>query len=74
MYNVIFNQEDYPVKIYDMSIEDVDERNKKALKFKKASAAATFLGIPPKNIYCKIGPGKYAHQPDGKKWAVRKVS
>jgi len=71
---IFFNSEDWPVKLYDMSIEDVEERKAKAKEFPKASHAATFLGITPKEIYSRIGPGKYVHLQDGKKYAVRKVS
>ena len=67
--------ESYPVELYDMSIEDVEERRSKKLIFATAMKAANFLGIPPNKFYERIGVGKYAYAKEtDKKYAVRKVS
>jgi len=69
-----YKNESYPVDVYDMSIEDVEERNRQKVRFKTAKDAANFLGIVPKKIYERIGVGKYAyHRETGKQYAVRKV-
>ncbi len=66
--------ESYAVELYDMQIEDVDERRESRLHFEKAYQAANFLGMIPQKLYERIGPGRYAyHRTTGKKYAVRKV-
>jgi hypothetical protein len=63
-----------PVYLYDMSIEDVDERRSQRQFFKTAKDAANFLGIVPKRIYEKLGNGCYAYHKETKnKYAVRKA-
>lgn len=43
-----------PVCLYDMSIEDVNERREKALKFETVTKAANFLGIPAGELSGKL--------------------
>lgn len=69
-----FLHESYAVVLYDMSIENINERNEKRIFFDKAVKAANFLGIIPSKFYDRIGKGKYAyHVETGKKYAVRKI-
>ncbi len=66
--------ESYPVWLYDMSIENVEERRKQRQYFRTATAAANFLGIVPRRLFTKVATKEYAyHKETGKKYAVRKA-
>lgn len=65
----------YAIALYDMSIEDIQERAAKRIVFTKAIQGANFLGIPQDQLHKRIGINKYAyHRETGKKYAVRKIS
>jgi hypothetical protein len=65
-------KKDLPFILYNMSIEDVQERSLKALPFSNGYEAAEFLDKQLKYV-CHVADkiGKYVHSPDGNKWAVR---
>lgn len=72
--------ESYPVALYDMDIEDVQERSEKRLYFFTSTAAANFLGYTPAKMFELIGRGRghYAYRKESKtvkkKYAVRKIT
>lgn len=77
--NLNFLRTEIPVKLFDMSIEDVDERRNKALSFPTVTAAANFLGYTTRQLYDrmnrKIGDKRYAyHRETKKQYAIRPQS
>lgn len=63
-----------PIYLYDMSIEDVQERVAKRLTFPTVTAAANFLGYVPNKLADRIGVGRYVyHKVNGTKYAARKA-
>ena len=64
----------HPVALYDMSIPDIETRNKNKLVFKSGQMAANFIGIAPNHFYRCLTPGKYVyHAETKKKYAARRV-
>ena len=67
-------QESYSVALYDMDIEDVEERKNKRLIFTPAVKAANFLGITPQKLYNALKPNNYLrHRESNKKYAARRI-
>ena len=63
-----------PIHLYDMDIEDLEERRAKRLTFPTVTAAANFLGYVPNKFSDRIGVGRYVyHKGNGKKYAARKA-
>jgi hypothetical protein len=60
-----------PHIVYDMSIEDVQERRLKALVFDNAVEVSGFLGVSVETIFRNRKPKKYIKAIDNKKYAVR---
>lgn len=61
-----------PHRVYDMSIEDVNERRQKSLVFPTAQKAAQYMGIPSHRISERGQPGTYVYsKKHNKKFAVR---
>ena len=60
-----------PHIVYDMSIEDVQERRLKALVFDNAVEASGFLGVSVETIFRNRKPKKYIKAIDNKIYAVR---
>jgi hypothetical protein len=62
-----------PIRLYDLSIPDLEERKQKALDFLSLADAATFLGVAPNTVRNNIGSRILCHKL-GKRFAVRVVS
>ena len=60
-----------PHIVYDMSIEDVQERRLKALVFDNVVELSGFLGVNVETIFRNRKPKKYIKGLDDKKYAVR---
>ena len=60
-----------PHVVYDLSIEPVEKRIKKAMIFPSANDTAAFLGISAKKLVFNRSAGKRIVGPDGKLYAVR---
>ena len=62
-----------PHRLYDMSIEDMEERKRKSLLFHTASDLADYLGIDPSKVSQIRRPGRYAYSEKhgGKRFAIR---
>jgi hypothetical protein len=60
-----------PHIVYDMSIEDLQERRLKAHVFDNAREVSGFLGVSVETIFRNRKPKKYIIGVDNKKYAVR---
>jgi hypothetical protein len=60
-----------PHIVYDMSIDDIQERRLKALVFDNVVELAAFLGVNVETIFRNRKPKKYIKGLDEKKYAVR---
>jgi hypothetical protein len=60
-----------PHIVYDMSIDDIQERRLKALVFDNVVEASGFLGVSVETIFRNRKPNKYIKGLDEKKYAVR---
>jgi hypothetical protein len=60
-----------PHIVYDMSIDDLQERRIKAQVFDNAREVSGFLGVSVETIFRNRKPKKYINGVDGKKYAVR---
>lgn len=60
-----------PHIVYDMSIEDVQERRLKAQVFDNVVEVSGFLGVTVETIFRNRKPKKYIKGIDNKKYAVR---
>jgi hypothetical protein len=60
-----------PHIVYDMSIEDVQERRLKAQVFDNVVEVSGFLGVTVETIFRNRKPKKYIKSIDNKKYAVR---
>jgi hypothetical protein len=60
-----------PHIVYDMSIEDIQERRLKAIVFDNVVEASSFLGVNVETIFRNRKPKKYIKGLDNKKYAVR---
>lgn len=58
--------------VYDLSIEDIEERRQKAVTFRSGKCVCNFMGYPPNKIVDlrQIGR-KVVSRNDGKTYAVR---
>ena len=58
--------------VYDLSIEDIEERRSKAVTFRSGKCVCNFMGYPPNKItdLRQIGR-KVVSRNDGKTYAVR---
>lgn len=59
--------------VYDLSIEDVNERREKAKLFDNANEAAAYLGVKVDVIFRNRKPNKRIKGISGKKFAVRVI-
>jgi hypothetical protein len=60
-----------PHIVYDMSIDDIQERRLKALVFDNVVELSAFLGVNVETIFRNRKPKKYIKGLDDKKYAVR---
>jgi hypothetical protein len=60
-----------PHIVYDMSIEDIQERRLKAQVFDNVVEVSGFLGVSVETIFRNRKPKKYINGVDNKKYAVR---
>jgi len=60
-----------PHIVYDMSIEDIQERRLKAIVFDNVVEASSFLGVNVETIFRNRKAKKYIKGLDNKKYAVR---
>lgn len=58
--------------VYDLSIEDIEQRRKKAVTFRSGKCVCNFMGYPPNKISDLRQVGrKVTSRVDGKTYAVR---
>jgi hypothetical protein len=58
--------------VYDLSIEDIEERRKKAVTYRSGKCVCNFMGYPPNKISDLRQVGrKVTSRIDGKTYAVR---
>jgi hypothetical protein len=58
--------------VYDLSIEDIEERRKKAVTYRSGKCVCNFMGYPPNKISDLRQVGrKVISRLDGKTYAVR---
>lgn len=61
-----------PHWLYDLSIEDLEERRSKRLWFPAGHKLANYLGVAPKEIYDKRAPGHKLFSKRHNRWfAIR---
>lgn len=64
-----------PIALYDMSIEDVEERKNKRLTFPTTKKAAAFLGYNSNEFYERMKPNNYGYKRGtNQKFAIRRIS
>ena len=64
-----------PVKLFDMSIENLDERREKAIPFDTINKCAGFLGYNQRSLFTSLKNKCYVyHKTNGKKYAIRRSS
>jgi hypothetical protein len=61
-----------PIRLYDLSIEDLEERRKNVLEFASLADAAEYLGVYPNTVRNNIGSRILCHKL-GKRFAVRLI-
>ena len=73
MIDVNFNIENaVAYLVYDLSIEDIEERRSKAVTFRSGKCVCNFMGYPPNKIVDLRQVGrKVVSRNDGKTYAVR---
>ncbi len=63
---------DNPHYLYDLSIENMEERKEKRQRFDTVKKLAAFIGVPPDEIYDKRTVGRKIFGPRHQRWyAVR---
>lgn len=63
------------IALYDMSIEDLQERRQERLVFPTIQSSIKFLGEISANVLrARLVPGKYVNDRIGKKYAIRVIS
>lgn len=66
------NEQSQPHWLYDLSIEDLEERRLKKQWFPGGHKLANFIGVPPKDIYDKRAPGHKIFSKRHNRWyAIR---
>jgi hypothetical protein len=63
----------HPVRLYDTTILNIQERRAKALDFPTIADCATYLGVWRNSVAYAIG-GRIKSKRDGKEYAVRAVA
>lgn len=63
----------HPVRLYDCSILNIQERRERALDFPSIADAAKFLGVAPGTVRNNLG-SRVLSKKLGKRYAVRSVS
>jgi hypothetical protein len=63
----------HPVRLYDTSILNIQERRERALDFPTIADAAKYLGVAPNTVRNNIGSRVMSHKL-GKRYAVRALS
>jgi hypothetical protein len=66
--------ESNPHWLYDLSIEDLNERKQKKQLFDAAHKVANFLGLPPKEIYDKRTHGTKVFSKRFNRWFAIRVA
>jgi hypothetical protein len=62
-----------PILLYDLSIQDLQERKKKVKEFRSISRAADYLGIGSTTLMNNMGK-RYTSKKDGKTYAIRQLT
>jgi hypothetical protein len=71
MKGITIESDPVGVHLYDMEIEDVNERREKRIYFDSSRKAALFLGINYNRVIVYVREKKHVVGRDGKKYAVR---
>lgn len=63
-----------PHWLYDLSIENIEERKEKRQYFESGAAIANFIGVPPKDIWDKRIPGRKIFSKKFNRWYTIRVA